>query len=211
MALKVIGAGLGRTGTMSLKFALQQIGFDPCYHMMDVFQRQGDSEKWEAIARGGAPDWDDLFADFQATVDWPSCHYWRELAKAYPDAKIVLTERDPEAWFKSISSTIFQQLDTPPNTDPRREAQRRMAHLIVIEQALGGRLDHDHVIDAYLRHNEAVKCEVPPERLLVYDTPQGWQPLCEFLGVPVPDVPFPKTNSTEEFRNRQAARAAANK
>ena len=211
MALKVIGAGLGRTGTMSLKFALQQIGFDPCYHMMDVFQRQGDSEKWEAIARGGAPDWNDLFAGFKATVDWPSCHYWRELAKAYPDAKIILTERDPEAWFKSISSTIFQQLDTPPNADPRREAQRRMAYLIVIEQALGGHLDHDHVIDAYLRHNEAVKREVPPERLLVYDTPQGWQPLCDFLGVPVPDATFPKTNSTEEFRNRQAARAAANK
>jgi len=211
MALKVIGAGLGRTGTMSLKFALQQIGFDPCYHMMDVFQRQGDSEKWDAIARGGAPDWDDLFDGFQATVDWPSCHYWREIAKAYPDAKILLTERDPELWFKSISSTIFPQLDAAPNADPRREAQRRMAHLIVIEQTFGGRLDHDHVIDVYLRHNEAVKREVPPERLLIYDTPQGWEPLCEFLGVPVPDAPFPKTNTTEEFRNRQATRAAASR
>ena len=209
MALKVIGAGLGRTGTMSLKFALQQIGFDPCYHMIEVFQHQGHAEKWEAIARGGAPDWDDLFAGFQATVDWPSCHYWRELAKAYPDAKIILTERDPKAWFKSISNTILPGLNTPPNPDPRREAQRRMAHLIVIEQALGGHLDHDHVIDAYLRHNEAVKREVPPERLLIYDAPQGWQPLCDFLGVRVPDAPFPKTNSTEEFRNRQAARAAA--
>ena len=86
-----------------------------------------------------------------------------------------------------------------------------MAHLIVIEQTFGGRLDHDHVIDVYLRHNEAVKREVPPERLLIYDTPQGWQPLCDFLGVPVPDAPFPKTNTTEEFRNRQAARAAASR
>ena len=208
MALKIIGAGLGRTGTMSLKFALEQIGFAPCYHMIEVFQRSGDSEKWEAIARGAAPDWSAMFAGIPATVDWPSCHYWRELAKANPDARIILTERDPEAWYKSISSTIFPQLDTGPNTDPLREAQRRMAHLIVIEQTFGNRLDRDHVIDVYLRHNEAVKREVPPERLLIYDTPQGWEPLCEFLGVPVPDAPFPKTNTTEEFRKRQAVRKA---
>jgi hypothetical protein len=209
MTLKIIGAGFGRTGTLSLKFALEQLGFAPCYHMMEVWRGSGDSDKWEAIANGATPDWNDVFAGYPATVDWPSCHYWRDLAKAYPDAKILLTERDPEAWYKSIASTIFPQLDTEPYADPRREAQRRMAHLIVIEQTFGGRLDRDHVIDVYLRHNEAVKREVPAGRLLVYDTPQGWGPLCAFLGVPMPDAPFPRTNSTEEFRNRQAARAGS--
>jgi hypothetical protein len=209
MSLKVIGAGFGRTGTHSLKIALEMLGFAPCYHMVEVFSHPGHSEMWEEAALGRAIDWKALLEPYKAAVDWPSSYFWRELAALYPEAKIILTERDAEAWYKSISQTIFdfmmREVDDS-KLDPVHRAQRKMGRTIVAEKVFGGRFDKQHVIDVYRRNGEAVRREVPPERLLEFDAPQGWKPLCDFLGVPVPDAPFPLTNTTEEFRNRAAAR-----
>jgi hypothetical protein len=193
MSLKVIGAGFGRTGTHSLKLALEMLGFSPCYHMVEVFTHPGHSEQWEAIARGATPDWNKLLGGYKAGVDWPVCHFWRELSQAYPDAKIILTERDAEGWYRSIADTIFEFI-------ARGKASQASLIVFGTQLTFGNRTDKEHVIDVYRRHNETVKREAPKDRLLVYDVPQGWKPLCDFLGVPVPATPFPKVNTTEDFR-----------
>jgi Sulfotransferase domain len=203
MTIQVIGAGFGRTGTLSLKAALEQLGLAPCYHMVEVFAHPDHNAVWEGAAEGKPTDWKSFLAPYPAGVDWPICHFWRELAGVFPDAKFILTERDPEAWYKSISETIIASMTrTTESDDPVRIKQARMGKLIVAEQVFGNRFDKDHVIAVYKRHNQEVKDTLPRSRLLVYDTPQGWGPLCEFLGKPVPQTPFPKTNSTAEFRAR---------
>jgi hypothetical protein len=199
--MKVIGAGFGRTGTHSLKLALEQLGFAPCYHMTEVFAHPEHVPLWDRAAHGEPTDWRSLLAPYPAGVDWPICNFWRELSQVFPDAKFILTERAPEAWYKSISQTIFPllQRDAPPG--PMGDTLRMNRHLIG-ENVFGGDYSKDNVIAAYERHNARVKASLPAERLLIWDSPQGWEPLCAFLGVPVPATPFPKTNSTEEFRAR---------
>jgi hypothetical protein len=206
MSLDVIGAGFGRTGTMSLKLALEQLGFAPCYHMVEVFEHPEHAPVWHDAAEGKPTDWHGLLGPYRAAVDWPVCHFWRELAEAFPDAKFLLTERDPESWYRSMSQTIFEFMRHRSEmiADPVRGPQARMSRLIVEEKTFAGHTDHDYTIAVYKAHNEAVKRGLPPERLLVYDVGQGWQPLCEFLGVAVPDAPFPRTNSSDEFRARIA-------
>jgi hypothetical protein len=205
MTLQVIGAGFGRTGTKSLKLALEQLGFAPCYHMVEVFGHPDHNEIWEGAALGKPTDWKGFLAPYRAGVDWPICHFWRELAGIFPDAKFILTERDPEAWYKSISQTIIASMERKDEpADPVRRRQVRMGRLIVSEKTFGGRIDKDHVIAVYRRHNQDVKDTLPASRLLVTDSPEGWGPLCEFLDVPVPDMAFPRTNSTQEFRARAA-------
>jgi hypothetical protein len=208
MGLKVIGAGFGRTGTHSLKIALEMLGFAPCYHMVEVFSHPGHSELWEEAARGTKIDWDALIGPYKAAVDWPSSYFWREHAAMFPDAKIILTERPPEEWYKSISPTIFEFMahGGPESPDPVARAQRKMGRYIVGEKVFGGRIDKEHVLDVYRRNGEAVRREVPPERLLTFYASQGWKPLCDFLGVPAPDAAFPLTNTTEDFRNRAQRR-----
>lgn len=201
MALQVIGAGFGRTGTMSLKLALEQLGFAPCYHMVEVFARPEHSAIWEAAARGAPTDWGAFLSPYGAAVDWPVAHFWRELAEAFPDAKFILTERDPEKWYKSMSQTIIaaMMLDRVPD-DPARAAQAKMTHLVITQKTFDSNFEKDHVIAVYKQHNAAVKASLPPSRLLVTDSPDGWGPICKFLGLPIPATPFPKTNSTDEFR-----------
>ncbi|HWA04070.1 MAG TPA: sulfotransferase [Rhizomicrobium sp.] len=211
MSLEIIGAGFGRTGTLSLKLALEQLGFGPCYHMMEVFRRPGDAETWEAAARGEATDWRAFLREFRSAVDWPACYFWRELWAVYPQARIILTERDPESWYRSISSTIFEFMQKgDPSTidDPLRRAQMKMGQYIVGERTFGNDIGREHVLDVYRRNSDEVRRLVPQEKLLVYDAREGWEPLCRFLGVPVPGTPYPKTNSTEEFRNRATTRVA---
>jgi len=202
MSLKIIGAGFGRTGTKSLKAALEMLGFGPCYHMVEVFQNPDHTAIWNDAVAGTPPDWRDFMNGYRAGVDWPVCHFWREMAEAFPQAKILLTERDADAWYDSISQTIFEQLGRVEELAdvPVFGPQTRMAHTMLVDKTFGGRLDRDHVIAVYKAHNESVKRAVPPERLLVHDVSQGWEPLCAFLGVDVPDAAFPRTNSTEEFR-----------
>ncbi len=207
MTLQVIGAGLGRTGTMSLKVALEALGIGRCYHMIEIFGNPGFAGYWERIGRGEAVDWDEVFKGYGATVDWPSCNYYRQLADYYPQAKVILTVRDPDQWFESTQNTIFKDLETIA-ADPNNSWSRMVSRIIVA--MFGGRIhDRAHAIAVYKQHNETVQRTIPKERLLVYEAGQGWEPLCRFLGVPVPQMPYPKTNTTDEFMTRQEEIAGA--
>ena len=198
MPLQVIGAGFGRTGTLSLKIALEQLGFGPCYHMIEVLKTPGAAEHWAAAAKGAKMDWEQVFAGYKSSVDWPGADYWRELVALMPDAKVILSTRDPEAWFRSTQDTIFN-----PNTNALARSSTAIGETM---RAIGARNfnnridDHDTLVAAFKAHEAAVRREVPAERLLVFNVAEGWGPLCRFLDVAVPDAPFPRTNSTDEFR-----------
>jgi Sulfotransferase domain len=213
MTLKVIGAGFGRTGTLSLKYALEQLGFGPCYHMIETMAHPGHDAMWLAIARGESRDWRAIFECYRSTVDWPAVSIWKALAAANPQAKIILTLRDPESWYESASKTIFARmldfqalLAGGATIDPVRKAHMTMVNTVVVDNAFGGSLEKRHAIDVFNAHNEEVRRTVPPERLLVYESGQGWDPLCAFLGVAVPEAPYPKVNTTDDFAARFPAR-----
>ncbi len=205
MALKIIGAGLGRTGTSSLKLALEQLGFSRCYHMREVFDDTAKAPLWVAAA-AGHPDWPAIFEGYRATVDYPGCTFWRELAAYYPDAKILLSVRDPESWFESVRETIFSaEWKTMCMDGPMAEFFARTVY-----DAFGDRIDdRDYMIDYFVRHNAMVEAAVPKERLLRYNAREGWEPLCDFLGVAVPAQAFPHSNSREEIKARRLADSAA--
>ena len=196
MALRVIGAGLGRTATFSLKFALEHIGLGPCYHMSEVFAgARRNVPLWLDVVRG-KPDWDAIFDGYQSTTDYPACSYWRELAAYYPEAKVILSVRDAETWFESVSETIFSQQMQGRLTGTPTGAMMDG----VIFNAFGGRVnDRAFMTDWFKRRNREVIDALPPERLLVFSPKDGWAPLCEFLDVPVPDAPFPRVNSRDEI------------
>jgi hypothetical protein len=205
MGINVLGAGFGRTGTKSLKTALDMLGFGPCYHMSEVKENPGHREIWNAIANGAEPDWDDLFRDYRSAVDWPVTHYWRELAAYYPDAKVILTIRDPEKWFASYTRTIGTVIHEPlPEDSPADILLHRQTILkLIAEDTFHGRDDDQaYAIGVFLARAEEVARTIPPERLLIYEITQGWLPLCRFLDVPIPLEPFPHTNTTEEFLAR---------
>ncbi len=198
MTLDVIGPGFGRTGTTSCKAALELLGFGPCYHMQEVYEH-GDVEAWEAVIAGGPLDVKQMFAGFRSTLDWPACSYWKTMKNANPNAKVLLTQRDPDAWFDSMTKTIFQALRAE-HPDPQRNRWRASTRKLIFEETFGNRFDREHVINVLRAHEHDVIASVPPDELLVFDVADGWVPLCAFLGVDVPDVPFPHTNSTAEFR-----------
>ena len=192
--LKVIGAGFGRTGTHSMKQALEMLGLGPCHHMAEVLANPEQLAKWREIAAGATPDWDDVLMGYGSAIDWPSAFYWRELSRHYPEAKVLLTVRSPESWYKSFSSTILEAIG--PDSSPDF-----FGHRIIRNAVFDGRPeDREHAIAAFNRNSEDVRATIPPSRLLVYQVGDGWEPLCRFLGRPVPQAPFPATNSTEEFR-----------
>jgi hypothetical protein len=197
MTLAVIGTGLGRTGTMSLKLALEQLGLGLCHHMVEVFQRPDSIPLWIA-ADAGKPDWHAIFAEFHSAVDYPSCKFWRELMAYYPDAKLIHTVRDPQGWFESTQATIFSP------ESPAAGAEGPFGEFFaIVSSGYQGRIhDRDFMIDYFQRHTDAVLTAAAKDRLLVYEASQGWEPLCAFLGVPVPDAPFPRANTTDEFRAR---------
>ncbi|MDO8289411.1 MAG: sulfotransferase [Parvibaculum sp.] len=202
MSLKLIGAGFGRTGTLSLKAALETLGLGPCHHMIEVFGNPKQAPTWTAAARGEPVDWEKLLTGYTATIDWPSCHFWRELALRFPDAKVLLTVRDPEKWFSSFADTIMKVItgSAPKGVvDPALMAVGEMAGLIVREKTFSGNLDKAHILKVYNDHIATVKRTIPPERLLVYEVSEGWEPLSKFMNVPVPAADFPRTNSREEF------------
>jgi hypothetical protein len=209
MALAVVGAGFGRTGTKSLKLALEQLGFGPCHHMFEVFDHPEQLPFWKAAARGDLPDWDAVFADYNSCADWPSARYWREITAHYPDAKVVLSLRPADQWIKSIHATILPaMLDRGDHISEETRAKKEMAYEIVIEQTFGGRLDDaDHAMAVFNAHNEEVQRTISRDRLLTYTVAEGWAPLCDFLGVAVPETPFPRTNTTEEFRENRLRHA----
>lgn len=196
MSLSVVGAGLGRTGTASLKVALEMLGLGRCHHMSEVFGSPEQIGLWTRAA-AGKPDWPAIFNGYGAAVDFPTSAFWRELAAFYPDAKVILSLRDPEKWYESTQETILSPLAA------KSMPQMPFAPVVknVVWRFFDDRIhDHDHMIGAFNRHNEAVKREIPKDRLLVFDAKDGWAPLCAFLGKKVPAEPFPRVNSKEEMR-----------
>lgn len=196
MPLRVIGAGLGRTATFSVKFALEHLGLGPCYHMSEVFAgARRNIPLWLDVVNR-KPDWDTIFDGYQSTTDYPACSYWRELADYYPQAKVVLTVRDAASWFDSVSETIFSDQMHGSLAGSPVEAMMKGT----VFNAFGDRVkDRGFMIGWFERRNRQVIDALPPERLLVYSPGQGWEPLCSFLGVPVPDEPFPRINSRDEL------------
>lgn len=216
--LQIIGAGFGRTGTLSLKAALEELGFGPCYHMSEVFQHPDHVAIWQAAADGETVDWDALFANYRSAVDWPSCAFYEQLMRAYPNARILLTVRDPENWYESVSNTIYQihhRIGAPllsrilfypgkiliTTAMPHMKQIFRMQTAVIWDGTFGGNFeDKQQTLDIFARHIEEVKQKVSPEKLLVYNVKEGWEPLCAFLGVSVPEGrPFPRLNDRDTF------------
>jgi len=196
MALKVIGAGVGRTATFSMKVALEHLGLGPCYHMSEVLAgARRNIPLWLDVVNG-KPDWDRVFDGFQSTTDYPACSYWRELADYYPEAKVLLTVRDANTWFDSVSETIFSDQMQGSLAGTPAEA---MMQGVIFSAFDGKAKDRAFMTDWFERRNQEVIDALPAERLLVFSPKQGWGPLCEFLGVPVPDGPFPRVNSRDEL------------
>jgi hypothetical protein len=199
MTLAVFSAGFGRTATMSLKLALEEIGFGPCHHMKEVLDNgEAQIPLWNA-AYAGQPDFASIYQGYRAAVDWPTAAYWRELAETFPEAKVILSTRSAESWCASISETILTILLAPETWPAPARPWLEMVTDVVIKRSLGGKTSRDDLIAAFHAHEAAVKAEISPGRLLVFDVRQGWEPLCRFLGRPVPSSPFPRTNSKEEF------------
>jgi hypothetical protein len=199
VTLRVVGAGVGRTGTMSLKLALEKLLGGPCYHMLEVLPRPEHVATWHDTLRGNPPDWDALYDGFVAAVDWPTCTFWRELSDVYPDALVLLSIREPDDWWRSCDRTIFEVFRQ--ENRPELDAWLAMA-TDMLKRFTRNFLDADEAKAAFVRHNESVRGAVPSDRLIEWKPGDGWEPICERLGLPAPDEPFPHTNTTEEFRGR---------
>jgi hypothetical protein len=212
--MRLIGAGMPRTGTLTQKMSLEMLGLGPCYHMVDVLADLDQAGLWEQ-ALNGEPRWPEIFDGYQSTVDWPGGYFYRELADFYPEAKVLLSLRDPEAWERSMRQTVWAVRNGESLIRLLSSAQavvnpqwRGFLQMIdgLLWQGRGtfaaGHAEPQQLIDAMNRHNEEVKASIPPERLLVWSVTDGWEPLCEFLEVPVPGVPVPHINDRTEFLNR---------
>ena len=205
MPLEIIGAGFGRTGTNSLKLALEHLGFGPCHHMFEVRDNPELLPDWEAAARGEGVDWDAVFVGYRAQVDWPGARYWRELAAHFTDAQVILTVRDPDAWFDSVLATIVPFIEARgTHSSPHVNAICEMAYRTIVASIFDDRMsDREHATQVFREHIVTVQSEVPARRLLTFDPREGWPPLCDFLGVEVPDISFPRTNSSKRFVDDQ--------
>ncbi|WP_157961734.1 sulfotransferase family protein [Acuticoccus kandeliae] len=204
MPLEVIGVGFGRTGTRSLQAALQKLGYDPCLHYMNL--RRSDVFKWHDIAFKGKRDWEAVYGRYKSAVDTPTYCYYKELYEAYPDAKFILTVRSsPEKWYESSVNTVFALRDAAPKwvlaLFPAVRKLVQFTDKLVYEGVFNWRY-HDPALakQKYLDHNAAVKATIPPEKLLVMEVSEGWEPLCAFLGKPVPDEPFPRRNDAKAYQ-----------
>ncbi|UBU10961.1 sulfotransferase family protein [Nonomuraea gerenzanensis] len=210
--MKAIGVGFGRTGTTSLKAALELLGYGPCYHMSDIVEEPARIGTWIDAAEGRPVDWDHAFRGFASAVDFPAAAFWRELVARYPDAKVILTVRDPDSWYESATRTIFRKalrarrptarigFALVSRIAPDLGAFVKMTDVAIMRRVFDGRVaDREHAIAVFRRHIEEVQAEVPAERLLVYNVSEGWEPLCAFLGTPVPEEPFPRGNDTRTF------------
>jgi hypothetical protein len=199
--MKVIGAGFMRTGTLSMQAALTTLGF-PCYHMQTVLQVNGHVDAWLAHVEATAPmDWKALFAAFEATVDTPGCWFYKEILRAFPEAKVILTVRDAQAWFESFEALC-------ETLEPHREAAKEhfeLAKMVRLADALfarmfGESLTRANCVAVFERHNAEVREHVPAHRLLVFETSEGWEPLCRFLECSVPTTePFPHLNTRAQL------------
>jgi hypothetical protein len=199
MGPRIIGAGVGRTGTYSLRTALNTLGMGPCHHMEEVLHHMPvQLPLWQAAVAGRA-DWPAVYKGYESTVDWPTAGFVPELYKAFPDAKFILTVRSPESWAASFSETIYALCAGKDEAPPHMQAWLEMAIAIIDRTGFPAGLDRDQLAKAFTKHNEAVKALIPAGQLLVYEVKDGWEPLCRFLGKPVPEDAFPRTNDRAEF------------
>lgn len=212
--MRVIGAGLPRTGTLTQKVALEQLGFAPCYHWVDLLANLDRLDLWER-AMDGEGQWEEIFGDARATVDWPGGYFYRELMDVYPDAKVLLSVRDPEAWEPSFRETIWTMSHgesvMPLLSRARAEIDPRWRRYLAFVDRMfwgpqgtfkEGHSEPAQLMEQMVRHNEEVRRVVAPERLLVWEPADGWGPLCEFLEVDVPDEPLPHANDRDTFLER---------
>jgi hypothetical protein len=213
--MKVIGAGLPRTGTATLKAALDRLGLGPCYHMSEVMAHHEHADRWVSVNSGEPVDWDRVLDGYRSCVDWPASGFWRELAAAYPEAKVVLTVRDPHRWFASFHELLGEgglpSLTAETAPEPARPLLATMERIRPLldriakatfgpDFSAGTHFDEDETVAAFQRHTETVREALPAERLLVFDVRAGWGPLCDFLGVPPPADPFPHLNESAALR-----------
>ena len=203
-----------RTGTLTQKVALEMLGFGPCYHMVDVLADLDQARLWQRALDGEAP-WERIFAGFNSTVDWPGGYFYRELMAVYPEAKVLLSVREPQAWERSMRETVWavrhgESLvrllsSAQAHVNPQWRGFLEMIDRLVWEGEgtfASGHAEPQQLIDTMIRHNREVEGNVPPERLLVWSVEEGWERMCEFLEVPVPQQPFPHVNDRTEFLNR---------
>jgi hypothetical protein len=202
MTLQVIGAGVGRTGTYSLKLAINRLGLGPCHHMEEVLLNRPVHVPLWAAAVAGKPDWPAIYDGYRSAVDWPTAGFVRELAAAYPKAKFVLTTRSPESWTDSFSATIYKLIAARAQAPAEMQPWLDMAYGVIARTGFPDGLDLPALKAAFEAHNAAVRALIPADRLLVYQVKEGWGPLCAFLGVPEPAEPFPRSNDRAEFWDR---------
>lgn len=202
MTLQVIGSGFGRTGTKSLKAALEVLGFGPCHHMHEIVEHPEQVAHWQMLAAGAPVDWAAVFDGYKSQVDWPGAHVWRELADAFPQAKVVHTVRPDDKWWASFNKTIgklmarYEDLPLPPHIHDILAAWNDLAGKGTFGGAIG---DEKIARAAFLQRTRDVRQALPDDRVLVFDVAEGWEPLCAFLGVDVPDMPFPHHNLRADF------------
>jgi hypothetical protein len=213
--MKLIGAGLPRTATLTQKISLEMLGFGPCYHMVNILSDMSLVQRWQEAFEGGA-DWQKMFDGFQATVDWPGSFFWKELVGAFPDAKVLLSERDGAAWARSMHDTIwgvfYGDLVMRDLSSARAKVDPGWAQYMTLMTSMWSRsgllgddenvFDGDALAAGMERHIAEVRSVVPAERLLVWQPADGWEPLCEFLEVPVPEAPLPRVNDSSMFADR---------
>ena len=201
MSLRVVGAGIGRTGTHSLKLALEQLLGAPCYHMLEVLSHPEYVHYWRDAIDGKPVDWDQVFDGYAACVDWPAGAFWEEISAANPEAIVLLSTRSSaDAWFKSAHDTIFEisAREAPP--DPNLGDIAKMPKEMLAKKFTPNWQEPEAAKQAYEAHNARVRATVPPEKLVDWQPGDGWEPICDALGLPVPGEPFPHVNTTNEFR-----------
>jgi hypothetical protein len=212
MALEILGAGFGRSGTSSLKLALEHLGFGPCHHMHEVRDNPELLAPWQAFVAGKPLDFDKAFAGYRSQVDWPGARVWRETAAYYPKAKVILTVRDPNEWFDSVQATIAPFIASRgKNENAHANAIATMGQKLIGEAIFDDRLsDRTHATKVFRAHIAEVQATIPASRLLTFDVKDGWAPLCAFLNCPVPAISFPRLNSSKQFvDNWDAVNASA--
>lgn len=202
MAIEVVGAGVGRTGTYSLKLALNQLGLGPCHHMEEVLLNRPVQVPLWAGALGGRADWEATYRGYRSAVDWPTAAFFRELHAAYPEARFILTIRSPESWVESFSATIYTLISAPAEVPAEMQEWLAMGTGVIAKTGFPLGLDPAELKRRFEAHTEAVRAAIPAKQLLVYQVREGWGPLCAFLGVPVPEAPFPRSNDRGEFWDR---------
>ncbi len=201
MTLRVVGAGLGRTGTHSLKIALEQLLGGPCYHMVEVMGHPEYVRYWQDAIDGKPVDWSVVMDGYVAAVDWPAAAWWRELADANPGAIVLLSTRSSaDAWWKSANETIFEISRLPAPPDHELTDMMEMPRAMLAQAFTANWSNEDEAKRAYEAHNANVRASLPSDRLVDWKPGDGWEPICRALGVPVPDEPFPHVNTTDEFR-----------